>query len=223
MTETASQILGSAIGIAISPVPIISVIIILLTSKARSNSIAYISGWFVGLVGVILLGIGLALLWQRTLTFDSPHSDSTIYFLLGGAFFLMFVFTLWQQPKVDDEDELPAWADKLEELTPIYGFGLGFIGSALTPKNLLLTLGATFTIIAAGETTLETLELLVIFLLVASIGILLPIAIYFLGGDRSKAALDRWKVRLLRHRYIALAIVFLMLSIAMISEGLSAI
>jgi hypothetical protein len=50
------DILPLAIGVAISPVPIIAVILMLFSKKAKGNSLAFLVGWVLGLaiVGVIV-------------------------------------------------------------------------------------------------------------------------------------------------------------------------
>jgi hypothetical protein len=51
------DILPLAIGVAISPVPIIAVILMLFSARARTNGPAFLAGWIVGLtvVGAIVL------------------------------------------------------------------------------------------------------------------------------------------------------------------------
>ena len=44
-----SEVLTFAIGVAISPVPIIAVILILFAPRARLNGPAFLLGWVVGL------------------------------------------------------------------------------------------------------------------------------------------------------------------------------
>ena len=57
MTQAIGDILPLAIGIAISPVPIIAIILMLITPKARSNGLAFLGGWLLGLavVGTVVL------------------------------------------------------------------------------------------------------------------------------------------------------------------------
>ncbi len=57
MGAAIGEMLPLAIGIAISPLPIIAVILILTTPKGRSNGLAFLGGWLLGLaaVGVIVL------------------------------------------------------------------------------------------------------------------------------------------------------------------------
>jgi hypothetical protein len=51
--------LPMAVGIAISPVPIIAVVLILTSQRARTNGPAFVAGWLVGLavVGAIVLAV----------------------------------------------------------------------------------------------------------------------------------------------------------------------
>ena len=57
MGSAISSILPQAIGVAISPVPIIAVILILFSQRARSNGPAFLVGWVLALavVGSIVL------------------------------------------------------------------------------------------------------------------------------------------------------------------------
>jgi hypothetical protein len=56
MGEAIGQSLPLAVGVALSPVPIIAVVLMLTTRRARTNGPAFILGW---LVGLGLVGLGL--------------------------------------------------------------------------------------------------------------------------------------------------------------------
>ena len=51
--------LATALGIAISPIPIIAVVLMLTTPRARANGPAFLAGWLIGLgaVGAVVLVI----------------------------------------------------------------------------------------------------------------------------------------------------------------------
>ena len=49
MGQAIGDLLPAAIGVAISPVPIIAIILMLGTPKARSNGPAFAAGWVIGL------------------------------------------------------------------------------------------------------------------------------------------------------------------------------
>ena len=57
MGDAIGQVLSFAVGVALSPIPIIGVVLMLGTPRARSNGPAFILGWLIGLtvVGTIVL------------------------------------------------------------------------------------------------------------------------------------------------------------------------
>jgi hypothetical protein len=57
LSEAIGDLLPAAVGVALSPVPIVAVILMLGTPRARSNGPAFAAGWVAGLVtvGVIVL------------------------------------------------------------------------------------------------------------------------------------------------------------------------
>jgi len=59
MGEAIGQSLPLAVGVALSPVPIIAVVLMLTTERARSNGPAFVLGWLLGLgvVGAIVLAV----------------------------------------------------------------------------------------------------------------------------------------------------------------------
>src|SRR3974390_2810506 len=52
MGQGVSEILTFAVGVAISPLPIIAVILMLLSRQAQANGRAFLAGWVVGLAVV---------------------------------------------------------------------------------------------------------------------------------------------------------------------------
>ena len=50
MSSLIAEILPLALAIALSPFPIIPAILLLFTAQARSNSIAFLAGWFSGIL-----------------------------------------------------------------------------------------------------------------------------------------------------------------------------
>jgi hypothetical protein len=57
IADALGQVLSFAVGVALSPVPIIGVVLMLGTPRARSNGAAFVLGWVAGLsvVGAIVL------------------------------------------------------------------------------------------------------------------------------------------------------------------------
>src|ERR1700754_5080940 len=58
MNEAIGAVLSFGVGVAISPVPIIAVVLMLATPRGRINGPAFLAGWAVGLGGVGTLVLG---------------------------------------------------------------------------------------------------------------------------------------------------------------------
>lgn len=59
MGTAIGQVLPFAVGVALSPVPIIAVALMLMSQRARLNGPVFVIGWLVGLavIGVIVLAV----------------------------------------------------------------------------------------------------------------------------------------------------------------------
>src|SRR3954454_4887734 len=57
--QAIGQILPTAVGVALSPLPIVAVVLMLVTPRGRLNGPAFIIGWWVGLaiVGTIVFAV----------------------------------------------------------------------------------------------------------------------------------------------------------------------
>ena len=57
MGEAIGQLLPFAVGVAISPLPIVAVVLMLVTPRARSNGPAFLAGWIVVMVAILLFTV----------------------------------------------------------------------------------------------------------------------------------------------------------------------
>jgi len=55
MNGVIGEILPLALGVAISPVPIIAAILMLLSPKAKSTSVGFLLGWVLGIVAAVVV------------------------------------------------------------------------------------------------------------------------------------------------------------------------
>lgn len=84
MGAALGAILGQAVNVAISPVPIIAVILMLFSKSAKLNSLSFLAGWVIGLlvVGTIVLASGV------TASDGAPSTASGWIKVLIGALFV---------------------------------------------------------------------------------------------------------------------------------------
>ena len=83
MGEAIGEFLPMAVGVAISPIPIIAVILMLFTARARADSLAFLIGWIV--VSALAMGVLIAIASTQDLSAGGEPSDtvSWIKLILG--------------------------------------------------------------------------------------------------------------------------------------------
>ena len=142
MGQAIGDLLPSAVGVALSPVPIIAMILMLGTPRARSNGPAFGLGWVAGLVVVSVIVLFVADDVEDT---DSGTSAAVDWIVLGlGAVFLFMAFKQWQaRPKPGAEAAVPKWMAAIDRFSAGKSLVLGAALSGANPKNLALTLAAS--------------------------------------------------------------------------------
>ena len=176
MGQAIGDLLPSAIGVALSPVPIIAVILILATPKARSNGPAFAVGWVLGLVIVsviVLLVAGGS---------DDPDSGSStavdVIKLLLGLLFLVMAFKQWQgRPKPGEEATMPTWMSTVDRFAPGKSLVFGAALSGANPKNLALTVAAAASIAQAGLSGSESAIAVAVFVVIGSLTVAGPVSV----------------------------------------------
>ncbi|HEX5587416.1 MAG TPA: GAP family protein, partial [Acidimicrobiia bacterium] len=108
MREVIGQVLPMAVGVAISPIPIIAVVLMLVTPRARVNGPMFVLGWIVGLaaVGVIVLAIAGG---AEASSSDSTSGVAWVKLLLGVGL-LSVAMRQWRgRPHPGEEAPMPKW------------------------------------------------------------------------------------------------------------------
>jgi threonine/homoserine/homoserine lactone efflux protein len=149
--EAIGQVLPMAVGVALSPVPIIAVVLMLVSRRARVNGPLFILGWLIGLAAVGALVLGIV---GPNNTDDSGEPATWVSWLkiVLGALLLLLALKQWRsRPHEGDEPDMPKWMGAIDAFTPIKAAGAGVLLSALNPKNLLLAIGAGAAIALTGS------------------------------------------------------------------------
>jgi threonine/homoserine/homoserine lactone efflux protein len=220
MGNAIGNILPYAVGVALSPVPIIAVILMLFSSRARTVAPALLVGWMAGLaiVGAIVLAVagGLDSTGKRT-----TSTAGAIVQLLLGLLLLFLAYRQWRgRPRSGEEAHLPRWMTSLDQFTPLKALGLGALLSAVNPKNLPLTIGASVSIATANLPTAQTIIVLVVYIILASASIGGPVIFYLIADQRAARTLDTWKTWLSANNAAVMAVLTLVFSAILLGKGI---
>jgi len=220
MGKGISEVLTFAVGVAISPVPIIAVTLMLFSQRARVNGLMFLLGWVVALA--VISGVAYVAADQANAATDTTTSDTIAWGrILFGVLLLLLAARNWRtRPKAGAEPEMPKWMAGIDALKPVKALGLGLLLAGLNPKNLMLAAAAGAGLATLGLSTAEAIGSLIVFVVVGSLTIGGPVVYYLVGGDSAKVKLDEMKNWLALHNNAVMAVLFLVFGAKLIADGL---
>lgn len=221
MTEAISEVLPFAIGVAIVPIPVVAVIAMLFSSRARVSGPLFLLGWVAGLVVAFVAVLVLA--GAGDISTDETASDSVSWLkILLGVGLLSLARRTWRKrPAAGEQPQLPGWMAGVDALSGAKALGLGAALAALNPKNLILIVGAATGLAGLGVDSSDTVVATVVFVVVATLSVASPIAYYFVGGEKARRALEELRGWLIVHNEAVLSVLFLVFGVILISKGLA--
>lgn len=213
MGEAIGQSLPLAVGVALSPVPIIAVVLILTTPRAQTNGPAFVLGWLLGLgvVGAVMLALaGPAGASEN----GQPATwGSWLKLLLGVLLVLVAVRQFRGRPRGGEEAPLPKWMGAIDRFTPPQALGGGAALAAANPKNLLLAVGGAAAIAQTGIPASQQAVAYAVFAVIGTLGVGAPVGIYFAMGTRSAELLGRLKDWMGQHNAVIMAVLCLIIGV----------
>jgi threonine/homoserine/homoserine lactone efflux protein len=221
MGKAIGDILPLAIGVAISPVPIIAIVLMLGTPRARGNGLAFAIGWLVGLtsVGAIMLVIASG---NATSGTGEPATWVSVLKLVFGIAFLLLAAKQWRsRPAADEEAIMPKWMRAIDTFTTGKSLGAGLLLSGLNPKNLALTIAAAAAVAQTGISNGQEAGVLAVFVAIGSLTIVAPLVIYFALGARAASILDGVKTWMAAHNAAIMTVLLLVLGAKLIGDAIS--
>jgi hypothetical protein len=221
MGQTIGEILPLAIGIAISPIPIIAIILMLITPNARRNGLAFLGGWAGALFAVGAVVLIVASTADVSTSSGSSDAASALRLLLGIVLLVAAVRQWRGRPEPGEEAKMPKWMNALDTFTPGRSLAIAALLSGVNPKNLILNVGACVDIAQSGLSWIEQGVVLLVFVLIASATIIAPVVVYFAMADKSERVLGEWKTWLAENNATVMAVLLVVFGFMLIGKGVT--
>ena len=203
--------------------PIIAVVLMLATPAGRTNGLAFLGGWIVGLPGlgtIVLLASSEADASQG----GEPASWVGILKLILGVLLLGLAAHTWRnRPRGDDVPKLPSWMKTIDSFTTTRALAMGVALSAVNPKNLVLGVAAAAAIAQTGIPSGDQAIALAVFVVIGTVGPGLPVAIYYAMGDRSAHILGGMRDWMGRNNGAIMAVLALVIGAKLIGDGIASL
>jgi hypothetical protein len=210
-----------AVGIALSPIPIIAVVLMLTSHRAKVNGPAFVVGWLLGLgiVGAIVLSLAGPAGASKS---GSPAAwVSWIKIVLGVLLLLVAARQFRSRPHGDEQPQMPKWMTTIDKTSPVAAVGLAAVMSGANPKNLLLAVAGAAAIAGTGISGGEQAIAYLIFVLIATLGVGIPVGIYFAMGIRSERLLAGLKDWMSAHNAVIMSVLCLVIAAKLIGDAIT--
>lgn len=220
MGAAIGQVLPEAIGVAISPIPIIAVVLLLSTPKGKANALSFLVGW---LVGLGLVGVVVLLVADTAGAGDDGGPAAWVGWLILtlGLLAVLIGIRQWRgRPRDGEEPPMPKWMAAIDKFNAGRSLGGGFVFAAINPKNLTLTLAAAAVIATAGLSSTDAYIVLAVFVVIGTLGLAIPIGIFFFGGDKAADTLAELRHWLAINNATIMAVLMVVIGSKLIGSGM---
>lgn len=222
MGDLIGKLMPLAIGVAVSPIPLLAVLIMLTSQRAMKNAVTLICGW---VMVIVTIGLGGLLIFIgrefKGIGGTGGHVDDVANLVVGGILLLLGVARYLRQRKgVARDSGVSRLLEIIDRIKPSNAFLLGVGTVVVNPKNILVTLSAVGLILASGLGFGNSFLALLVFVGVSTSSLALPVALCLVSPRRSADILAKWKEWLLRHNKEVVAYLLLFLGLLLMVTGL---
>jgi threonine/homoserine/homoserine lactone efflux protein len=221
MGQVIGDILPLAIGVAISPIPIIAAILMLLSPKAKGTSVGFLLGWVAGIVVAVTLFTMLSSVLPQGEADESKPVQGVIQLLLGAGLLFLALRQWRSRPAHGEQAALPKWMSAIDSMTAGKAFGLAFLLAAVNPKNLLMGAAAGVAIGGAGLDTGSDIVAIIVFTAIAACSVAIPVIAYLVASKRMAGPLEALRTWLVQNNATVMAVLLLVIGVVIIGKGIA--
>ncbi|WP_327147264.1 GAP family protein [Nocardia sp. NBC_01329] len=219
MGTVLGDLLPLAVGVSISPIPLVAAILMILSKNASAAAGGFAAGWTGGIVAVTAVFAVLAA--ALGLSADSrPGAAAAWIKIVLGLLLLAVAYTQWRH-RADTAE--PGWMRGIDSLTTGRAALLGATLAAVNPKNLLLCVSAGVAVGASGVGVGAQIVAVAVFTVLAAASVLGVVIGYAVAADRLRGGLERARGWLEANNHVVMAIVLLVMGAVVLGKGIGSL
>jgi hypothetical protein len=213
-----AALLPLAVVVAISPVPILAVVLMLLAPRARATGPGFLLGWVAGIAGVTTVVLAVA----GPDPGAGGSSRAVAWVELGlGALLLALAVRQWRsRPEPGAPPQLPRWMAAVDRFTAVRAAVLGLVLVVLNPKALPVCVVAGAAIAGGALSGAQATSSVVAFTAIAASTVTVPVLAHLVGRRRMTGRLEALRGWLTVHGAVVTAVLLLVLGVVLVVDGL---
>jgi NAD/NADP transhydrogenase beta subunit len=219
MAQAIGELLPLALAIAISSVPIMATILILLSPQRGHSAVPFLVGWTLGIATVVSI---CTLFAQLIPTARSPRRPETVIGIteiVVGLALVVIAIIAWRRARRNPSTAMPKWLNAVSSFGPWAAFGVAFALN-VRPKGLLLAIAAGLALRAQNLSVAESAIAIAIYTLVGCSTVAVPIIVTLAAPERMAPRLLSAKEWLTRNNGVITALILVMVGVVIIGTGI---
>lgn len=207
------ELIPLAVGMALSPLPIVAIVAIVLAPRGRVAAPVFTATFT--LVSLVLIAAG-ALTAAGASGATASSGDGVVSLVLAALLAVGFTVLSWlswrSRPRRGEPAVAPKWLAAIDTITPSAAAGLGLVMAAVNTKNVPLALKGGALIGEARLPLVTVMVLCVVLALAGSLPLIVPALVELTGSIRVREALQGVKTQLIEHNAAMMTVLFAILA-----------
>lgn len=225
MIGTIGDTIWMGLGIALNPIAIVISILVANREEPKRNGLALVLGWILGLA--VLVALPAFVLHDRYALPNGVQETlagrfSLFRAALGVLLLIAAAVALARGPLPGDQAD-PRWLRIIDRGGVGRMFGMGAFLSIVNFRNLVLLAAAVSVIGQAALDNTGVVLVVVLFLAIATLGVLIPLLVHLFGGETSDAKLGAWATWLTRHMGMITGVIMALFGILLLTRGVQGV
>lgn len=213
------HLLPLAVALALSSVPIMATIAVLLSPKRNRAALPFLIGSVLGLALVVTLCV----IFARAVPPAPPRQPQVglaIGLVIVGTALIVFALIRWRRASATTTGDTPKWLRAVGSMGALPSFGLA-VSLNFRPKALLIGAAAGLTLRADALSVSTVVIVLAIYAAVALSTVAVPIIMTLAAPEKMEKQLLSSREWITRNSQIVTILIMIMVGVVVIGNGLS--
>jgi hypothetical protein len=216
--STLAELIPLALIIALSPFSIIPGILVLHTPRPRPTSVAFLTGWVLGIAALTAIFVGASDLSNNSDT--SPTWTPYVRIAIGVG---LIGWGLYRWQTRHRSAHLPRWMTSVTSFGPGRAFGAAIALAVANLKVLFMCAAAGAVIGTAELPAPQTVTAVALFTAIAVSSVTIPVLGALVAGDRLDAPLNRIKTWMEDNHAGLIGTILVVIGLALLYKGIHAL
>lgn len=218
--EAIGHIIPIAVAVAISSVPIMATILILLSPHRARSALPFLIGWVLGILVVVTVFTLIAQVVPTARTQRQPDVAIAVLETLIGIVVVVLSVFAFRRSRKHPEPTMPDPLKARRTLGPWEALGLAFVLN-LRPKGLLLAIAAGLSIRADATSLTDAVVAIVVYTVIGASTVAVPIVATLVAPTRMEPKLVDAQEWLTRNGGLLTSLILFFIGVVVIGMGVA--